>query len=474
LLFFLVHNDTLSVFKKSTNNDAVHLELKVKFHHKLKSIDNNSKLLSSVIAQALDELGEKISLENQKAAIVVDDNILSHSISRISQKNQIEPFRIIKEEIQIKWRELSKNYFSISESKKSSKNLFHTVSMNHYLREKIKLNFNNSGIDIKYLVPLSSVVLSGVKNNQFAVSKSSRTYSIFNYSTKGFSFFRGSFTGKNKGFKTVIGLVDLIKFKEKDFKVNNLTYIIFNDMKIVEFFARIVKDSSPILNFVKPFGLQILNDEQYKKTINISEKNSNFNFTPFFRNVISGVVTLGLVALALLSISDFNFLYNESSSNKIDSNVLKVKTPLNNLSKFRNSSYAAIDEFRMINLSDNMVKIERIDIVDNRVWLDTKSNDGISGGYLIRTTDVNSIDTSILTEDLITIIESLDNENQYKIVDGIFYGDKVDNIIIRTESIEASLKILNEVIKYNNLLVRKISYSKNENSVHLYVSSLVL
>jgi len=95
LLFFLVHNDTLSVFKKSTNNDAVHLELKVKFHHKLKSIDNNSKLLSSVIAQALDELGEKISLENQKAAIVVDDNILSHSISRISKKNQIEPFRIM-------------------------------------------------------------------------------------------------------------------------------------------------------------------------------------------------------------------------------------------------------------------------------------------------------------------------------------------------------------------------------------------
>ena len=233
MLYFIVHSDTLSVFKKSSNVDSAHLALKVKFHHNLISIDNNSKLLSSVIAQALDELGEKIDLENKEAAIAIDDSILSHSLSSISKKKQSNLSENIKQELQIKWKELFRNYFSISESRKLSKNLFHTVGINHYLREKIKLNFNNFGIDIKFLVPISSIVLSGIKSSQYAVTKSLRIYSIFNYSKKGFSFYSGSFTGKKKGFKRVIGLGDMINVKEKDLKTRNLKYMIFNDIKIV-------------------------------------------------------------------------------------------------------------------------------------------------------------------------------------------------------------------------------------------------
>ena len=167
MLYFIVHSDTLSVFKKSSENDSVHLELKVKFHHNLISINNNSKLLSSVIAQALDELGENIDLENQQAAIAIDDSLLSHSLNVISKKDQLALASKVKEELQDKWKDLFRNYFSVSESKKSSKNIFHTVGMNHYLREKIKLNFNNFGIDIKYLVPVSSILLSGIKSTQY-------------------------------------------------------------------------------------------------------------------------------------------------------------------------------------------------------------------------------------------------------------------------------------------------------------------
>ncbi len=245
MLYFIVHSDTLSVFKKSSESDSVNLELKVKFHHNLISIDNNSKLLSSVMAQALDELGEKIDLENQQAAIAIDDSILSHSLSMISKKDQSDSVTIVKEELQNKWKDLFRNYFSISESRKSSKNIFHSVGMNHYLREKIKLNFNNFGIDIKYLVPISSIVLSSIKGTQYAVTKSSRIYSIFNYSKKGFSFSQVSFTGKNKGFKRILGLADSIKPKEKDLKNPNLRYIIFNDMKVVEFFCKNYKRFIP-------------------------------------------------------------------------------------------------------------------------------------------------------------------------------------------------------------------------------------
>ena len=266
MLYFIVHSDTLSVFKKSSENDSVHLELKVKFHHNLISIDNNSKLLSSVIAQALDELGEKIDLENQQAAIAIDDSVLSHSLNVISKKDQLALASKVKEELQDKWKDLFRNYFSVSESKKSSKNIFHTVGMNHYLREKIKLNFNNFGIDIKYLVPVSSILLSGIKSTQYAVTKSSRIYSIFNYSKKGFSFSQVSFTGKKKGFKRILGLADMVKIKEQDLKNPNLRYILFNDMKVVEFFAKTIKDSSPILNFIKPFGVQIVENEPVSYT----------------------------------------------------------------------------------------------------------------------------------------------------------------------------------------------------------------
>ena len=106
MLYFIVHSDTLSVFKKSSENDSVHLELKVKFHHNLISIDNNSKLLSSVIAQALDELGEKIDLENQQAAIAIDDSVLSHSLNVISKKDQLALASKVKEELQDKWKDL--------------------------------------------------------------------------------------------------------------------------------------------------------------------------------------------------------------------------------------------------------------------------------------------------------------------------------------------------------------------------------
>ena len=95
-----------------------------------------------------------------------------------------------------------------------------------------------------------------------------RIYSVFNYSKKGFSFYKGSFTGKDKKFTRIIGLADIIKFKEKDFKDPNLKYLLFNDIKTVEFFAKIIKNSTPILNFIKPFGMQILDDKKIQKNYN--------------------------------------------------------------------------------------------------------------------------------------------------------------------------------------------------------------
>ena len=473
MLYFIVHSDTLSVFKKSSDIDSVHLELKVKFHHNLISIDNNSKLLSSVIAQALDELGEKIDLENKEAAIAIDDSILSHSLSNISKKKQSNLSENIKQELKSKWKELFRNYFSISESKKSSKNIFHTAGMNHYLREKIKLNFNNFGINIRFLVPISSIVLSGIKSTQYAVTKSSRIYSIFNYSKKGFSFHSGSFTGKEKGFKRIIGLGNAIKVKEKDLKTPNLKYIIFNDIKVVEFLAKIIKDSTPILNFVKPFGVQILGDESHSKAKMTLDKSDYSYIFRYLQNGIAGLLTLGLLSLTLVTISDVDFVYNETPLNVQEVPEKKQSIPsISRLDKYRINSYTIIDEFLIIAESDNMSKIQSITMIDNRISIDTKSNDGIGGTYIAKSSKLPFIDQSIPVYDLITLASNLDNANQFKRINGSFLDMASDNLVIRCDSIDISMKILDSVKQYNNLILRKITYTKSDNSVHLYVTVL--
>ena len=472
MLYFIVHSDTLSVFKKSSENDSVHLELKVKFHHNLISIDNNSKLLSSVIAQALDELGEKIDLENQQAAIAIDDSVLSHSLNVISKKDQLALASKVKEELQDKWKDLFRNYFSVSESKKSSKNIFHTVGMNHYLREKIKLNFNNFGIDIKYLVPVSSILLSGIKSTQYAVTKSSRIYSIFNYSKKGFSFSQVSFTGKKKGFKRILGLADMVKIKEQDLKNPNLRYILFNDMKVVEFFAKTIKDSSPILNFIKPFGVQIVENEHNKKVKAILDKSNHSALFRYLQSFVAGLLTLGLIVLTLVSISDFDFLYNESSEDVEKVINKKTNISISQIEEYRTSSYMAINEFSEISISNNIDKIQSINILDNRINIDTNSNDGIGGGYTIKSSVYPTIDKSIKIDNLLSLISNIDNNIQFQRTDGLFFNIASDNIIIRCEGINSSIQILDNIKQYNNLILRKIQYTKTDSSVHLYITAL--
>ena len=472
MLYFIVHSDTLSVFKKSSKNQSLKLELKVKFHHNLISIDNNSKLLSSVIAQALDELGEKIVLENQQAAIAIDDLMLSHSLSVIPKKDQLNLTVKIKEELQSKWQDLFRNYFSISENRKSSKNIFHSVGMNHYLREKIKLNFNNFGIDIKYLVPISSIVLSGLKSTQYAVTKSSRIYSIFSYTKKGFSFSQGSFKGKNNGFKRVLGLADMVKLKEKDIKDPNLKFIIFNDVKIIEFFAKIIKDSYPILNFTKPFGLQILENEYHEKVRTVLDKRDHSTLLQYMQSVIAGLLTLALIFFTLISISDFDFIYNESSK-EVQEVVNKNSSMLiNQLDRYHLSSYMAINEFVEISISDKMDKIQSIVILDNRITIDTDSNDGISGSYIIKSSTYPSTNRSITIDNFLNLISTSNNTIQSQQTDGLFFDIETDNLILRCESIEASIKILDNIKQYNNLILRKILYTKKDSSVHLYVTAL--
>ena len=157
LLYFLIDNTKLSVYSHSNKKQNLTLADKVKFHVPLLKIINESKKLNSVIARSLDELSEKVSLTNSRCSIIIDDSLLSHSIV-IKSKKYKNIDEQLKKEMTLKWGEIEENLYFISEEKKSPKNIYHNIAIHHFLREKIKLNFNNFGITIDYFVPLSSIL----------------------------------------------------------------------------------------------------------------------------------------------------------------------------------------------------------------------------------------------------------------------------------------------------------------------------
>ena len=138
MLYFIVHNNTLVLFKKNPEKDTLNLHSKIKFHHPLLSCINDSKILNNVISQALDELNEKELLENQDASIIISDSLLSHSLVVNDRQNDSELAQKIKDELQVKWRDLFDNYFYISENRKSSKKTIHIDEINHYLKDARK------------------------------------------------------------------------------------------------------------------------------------------------------------------------------------------------------------------------------------------------------------------------------------------------------------------------------------------------
>lgn len=492
MLYFIVHNHTLVVFKRNLEKDKLILQSKVKFHHSLSSTIYDPKLLSNVIAQSLDELNEKIVLENQEASIVINDELLSHSLVISSIKDDIKLAEKIKNELQIKWKDLFNNYFYIAESRKSSKKFIHVVEINHYLKEKIKLNFNNSGIDIKGLIPLSSVMLAQAKTTQYRVVKSLKNYFIFNYSRKGFSFFKANYSGRKKTFNKIIGLNDLQKIAEGTIKKSNSKYLLFSDLDIVKTLSQLIDISFPMLNFINPVGIQIIDDSTYKRKKTFTKQKRETNFFNYFRNIIAAFLTLILLVFSLWSINktDLKSLNTEMVSDMIEEPVVTDVIVRENPFEFYNAK-----SHSMINVFDSIVteygnSISMLSIVDGVVSAEGNENllsllNGVDPNAvkqidLSKNKVVYKIDPYLPT-DLSKNSTSISNflnwildieEIEFKIIDGVLLDTEVDNIILRIDGLELSNEIIDQITNYSNFIMRKILFTKADNSIHFYITVL--
>ena len=312
MIYFLLDNKSLSVFTESSTRQNLSLASKAKLHSSITSTINNSKKLNSIIARALDEISEEINLTNNLASIIIDDSILSHSIIVKSKKyDNID--QQIREESQLKWGDKTGNYYFISEEKKTPKNIFHSVAIHHFLREKIKLNFNNFGLSIRYIVPLSSILTASLKPSQFSVIKNGNKYQFFGNTRKGFTLFKLNFSGAKKVEEKVIGLLDIPNIKKSDLDKKNLKFIFFNKAKIIEYLANYIYNDTPLLNFSESSSSQILSGKLKAKTRTYSPSNEGFKYDSLIKNLSAGFLSLLLLLFVVSMFSNYDFLNFENS-----------------------------------------------------------------------------------------------------------------------------------------------------------------
>ena len=501
MLYFIVHNNTLVLFKKNPEKDTLNLHSKIKFHHPLLSCINDSKILNNVISQALDELNEKELLENQDASIIISDTLLSHSLVINSGTSDSELTQKINDELQTKWKDLFNHYFYISENKKSSKKTIHVVEINHYLKDKIKLNFNNFGIDIKSLVPMSSIALSNIKTTQYGVMKSKSDYLIFSYSRKGFSFFKANYTSKGKMFDRIVGFSNLSKVSEATLKKSNTKFIFFSDMDIVETLSEMIEKSVPMLNFINPVGMQIIDGNLYQKKKTFTKQTDTKNFFYHFRNAIAALLTLIvlLVSLQLVNQTDLKALDTESvfedvkQEDVIDTESVPVSTGDSDYTEFELynvNSYAMINAFESVLDSDYGDSIDSLSVVNG--ILSAKGDVDITG--LLIGVDPNLVKAINLSENKISykielfappevdqssmsvsnfLNSVVDIKNiDFKLIDGRLLDEKVDNLILRVDQKDMFKDIMTQIKGYNNFIIRKMSFKKSDNSTHIYITIL--
>ena len=460
MIYFLLDNKSLSVFTESSTRQNLSLASKAKLHSSITGTINNSKKLNSIIARALDEISEEINLTNNLASVIIDDSILSHSIIVKSKKyDNID--QQIRDESQLKWGDRTSNYYFISEEKKSPKNIFHSVAIHHFLREKIKLNFNNFGLSIRYIVPLSSILTASLKPSQFSVIKNGNKYQFFGNTRKGFTLFKLNFSGAKKVEEKVIGLLDIPNIKKSDLDKKNLKFIFFNKTKIIEYLANYIFNDIPLLNFAESSSSQIFSGKLKVKTRNYSPSKEGFKYDSLIKNLSAGFLSLLFLLFVVSMFSSYDFLNLESYStlnkkNELFDEIIEEKF-IPNTSMIMIESLATLND-RFSKVNNFLLSDSEFIVNDNKVEFD------LPNSY-----PIFSDDRANFNELLISLFE-IENNLKFKVFDSEVDNQSIQNVVLKFSNFENSLNALSILSKFENISLRKAILKDNSNSVHLYIS----
>lgn len=461
LFYFLLDNKSLSVYSQTSSKQNLTLTYKAKLHLPIIDTTSNSKKLNSIIAQALDEISEELSLTNNRCSIIIDDSLLFHSIIIRSKK-----FKNINEQIknesELKWGKKIKNLYFISEERKTPKNIFHSVAIHHFLREKIKLNFNNFGLSIKYIIPMSSILTSGLKSTQFAVLKNGNKFQFFGNTRKGFMLFSAIFSGQKKTVEKRIGLLDLPTIKKSDLEKQGLKFIHFNRIKIVEYLANYIFNNVPLLNFNDSNKAQILSGDLESNDSQYFPSPQRLNHNKFIKNLSSAILSLLFLAIVLSFFSNYDFLNIDQNQATIDK-----KNKVNNISEevflINPSDYMIAN---LLNIKEKFSDIDTFYILENSFIVNGESIDINKDGVSY------SNKTKINFNDLLIRLFEIENDLKFKVFSDESKDPPSQNIVLRFENIENSFIALSEINKYSNISLIKATFDKSKNSLYFYLTIL--
>ena len=461
LFYFLLDNKSLSVYSQTSSKQNLTLTYKAKLHLPIIDTTSNSKKLNSIIAQALDEISEELSLTNNRCSIIIDDSLLFHSIIIRSKK-----FKNINEQIknesELKWGKKIKNLYFISEERKTPKNIFHSVAIHHFLREKIKLNFNNFGLSIKYIIPMSSILTSGLKSTQFAVLKNGKKFQFFGNTRKGFMLFNAIFNGQKKTVEKRIGLLDLPTIKKSDLEKNSLKFIHFNRIKIVEYLANYIFNNVPLLNFNDSNKAQILSGDLESNDSQYFPSPQRLNHNKFVKTLSSIILSILFLALILSFFSNYDFLNIDKNQATKDKNN-KVNKISEEIFLINPSDYMIAN---LLNIKEKFSDIDTFYILENSFIVNGESIDINKDGVSY------SNKTKINFNDLLIRLFEIENNLKFKVFSDESKAPPSQNIVLRFENIENSFIALSEINKYSNISLIKATFDKSKNSLYFYLTIL--
>ena len=462
MIYFLLDNKSLSVYTESSNKQSLSLAFKTKLHLTISSTINNSKKLNSIIARALDEISEEIDLTNNLSSIILDDSLLSHSII-VGSKRYEDIDKQIREESSLKWGNKVSNYYFISEEKKTPKNIFHSVAIHHFLREKIKLNFNNFGLSIKYIVPLSSILTSSLKSSQFSVIKNGKKYKFFGNTKKGFMYFTLNFSGSKKLEEKIIGLLDIPRIKKSDLDNNSLKFIFFNSTKIVEYLSSYIHKDVPLLNFVEANTSQIFSGKLKAKNHKYSPSKQGFQYDGLLKNFFSGFLSILLLLFTLSIFSNYNFLNFEDSNKSDKKNVIVEDIAYEEFSPSSSMVFAQ----NLLSLKKKFSELNTLTATDNEFIV---NGDKIE--LDIVNFNPNFSQKKINFNELLIGLFEIENNLKFKVFEDEINNQSVQNVVLKFSSFESLSNALSEIIKFENISIKKVFKDDNSNSLHLYISVL--
>ena len=231
-------------------------------------------------------------------------------------------------------------------------------------------------------------------------------------------------------------------------------------MKIVEYLDNFILKDVPLLNFAETSRAQIIGGEIHsiKKTFNVPK--NNFDYQNLIRNFSSGIISILFLSLIISFFSDYKFLDTEQ-----EIGVEKVKEVEKNLTPREialSASYRVVTKLKIAMNSDSQlnsfvvsdnafnVNEQKIEF-DNNSYTVTKSNTSASYGEL-----------------LIKLFE-IDSNLKFKVFNSKFDNENAINLVLRFEKNDSILDVVNEIVSFNNMFVKKVSFSKEE-SLHLYVT----